>query len=439
MGVGKKAEKEGRPRPLWLSLGGLVAGTGALVLGGALAVRSMAGNNPWVAWLLLASGLVAMGMALLLALPALRARLGARRMAAKRAGAGGRMAGVALALVSTLGTVAFLELTIRGYRAVSHRLDQENPLHIVCDPCPELYRLNPEHPLVGPDGLRGAPVQVPKPEGVFRVLVLGDSVSYGPLVAEGSRFTEILEDHLAGQAEGLKIEVVNAGVSGYTTYNEVQLFRRLGPELQPDLVLLAFVMNDVANPRLHWGYTRRAIRRIPPEAIPNPAYDRKKNRLWRNLHLFRIIQRRARAILPAAPAGDAWPTRITGEDSLSIEVLLDPDSSEWSWLRGQLEQLHDLVVAGGGHLALVVLPLAYQLEEGYPYRPQALMMDYCRERGLRCLDLLPSFSAGKAEELFLGERSGYWDVWHLTEEGHELTAAELAAFLLEGGLVPELG
>ena len=45
-----------------------------------------------------------------------------------------------------------------------------------------LYGLNPEHPLISSQGLRNRLVELPKPEGRFRILVLGDSVTFGPLV-----------------------------------------------------------------------------------------------------------------------------------------------------------------------------------------------------------------------------------------------------------------
>jgi hypothetical protein len=51
------------------------------------------------------------------------------------------------------------------------------------------------------------------------------------------------------------------------------------------------------------------------------------------------------------------------------------------------------------------------------------------------LDLLPAFRARGGESLFLGERLGYIDIWHLSERGHDVVAAELSAFFEQHDLI----
>ena len=82
--------------------------------------------------------------------------------------------------------------------------------------------------------------------------------------------------------------------------------------------------------------------------------------------------------------------------------------------------------ADGAQFVLLVLPLAYQLEEGYPFDPQPLFERYCRKASLDCVDLLPAFRAEQGKrKLFIGTDAGYLDVWHLTPEGHAVVAGEL--------------
>ncbi|MBV9324661.1 MAG: hypothetical protein JO352_12830 [Chloroflexi bacterium] len=85
-----------------------------------------------------------------------------------------------------------------------------------------------------------------KPAGEFRIVVLGDSYTVGGQVAYEQTFPAALEKQLR-DAGYTNVRVVNAGVGGYTEYNESGLLREDLARLQPDLVVLAaFLGNDVS-------------------------------------------------------------------------------------------------------------------------------------------------------------------------------------------------
>jgi hypothetical protein len=109
--------------------------------------------------------------------------------------------------------------------------------------------LNADHPDISSAGLRDKEYVIPKPEDTLRVLVLGDSVTYGTDVPAEVTFPKVLEQELEP-----KVEVINTGVPGYTAYNEWQYYLSEGHAFQSDLVVVAFVLNDVVNPRLHINY-----------------------------------------------------------------------------------------------------------------------------------------------------------------------------------------
>ena len=365
--------------------------------------------------------------------------------------------GAVVSLLSILLTLALLEIGVRVYSAsTASPGTTPHPLHVRVD-SPLLYSLNPAHPEVNSLGMRDDEVEVAKPPGTFRVLVLGDSVAYGDGVPRRSAFPDRLEALL--RATRPSAEVLNTAALGYTPYNELQYFLTRGRTLQPDLVLVAFCLNDVANPRLHWNYTQDHIVEIPPEAIPNPEYDRthaipvlrrrqeaEQRRRWQFLRqhsrLFRLIESKVSRLRPAQtddlPDLNAKvPTHITGEDTLSIEVLVDETSSESQWLRSMYDQLLAAVQHERSRLAIVFFPVAYQLDPAYPYVPQTQLMNYCNSRAIPCLDLLPALRAHPREEIFLLRRSGYDDIWHLTEQGHVLVADMTLRFLQERRLLDE--
>ena len=81
-----------------------------------------------------------------------------------------------------------------------------------------------------------------KSPGVTRVLLLGDSFTFG----QGSDYDQIwpvlAEREL--ERQGLKVELVKAGIQGMDTRSELVLLRRLVKRYDPDAVVVGFLIND---------------------------------------------------------------------------------------------------------------------------------------------------------------------------------------------------
>ncbi|HTQ80649.1 MAG TPA: SGNH/GDSL hydrolase family protein [Thermoanaerobaculia bacterium] len=93
------------------------------------------------------------------------------------------------------------------------------------------------------EGFRDVDHAVAKPPGVYRIVVLGDSIAAGLHV---DRYEDIFPPTLERllNARGLKAEVINLAVSGYNTQQEVEIFKEKGLRYQPDLVLLAYSLSS---------------------------------------------------------------------------------------------------------------------------------------------------------------------------------------------------
>lgn len=96
---------------------------------------------------------------------------------------------------------------------------------------------------VSAQGFRSPPVAIPKPAGTRRVLILGDSVTWGAGVREEETFARKLEASLR-DAWACAVEVVNAGVSGYGSVEELDVLEHEGLAFAPDVVLVFHVEND---------------------------------------------------------------------------------------------------------------------------------------------------------------------------------------------------
>ncbi|MGQ0736172.1 MAG: SGNH/GDSL hydrolase family protein [Acidobacteriota bacterium] len=82
-----------------------------------------------------------------------------------------------------------------------------------------------------------------KGPATFRILVLGDSVTFG----HGSVHTypRLLEDALRLWRPEVDWQVWNLGVPGYNTSQELAHLLDVGPQFQPDLVVVGFFENDL--------------------------------------------------------------------------------------------------------------------------------------------------------------------------------------------------
>ena len=89
-------------------------------------------------------------------------------------------------------------------------------------------------------GLRDREHTYERENDTERILVLGDSFAWGYGVEESERFSQRLE-------EAMDIEVINAGVSGYSTDQELLWYRNEGIKYETDLVIVVIAGNDVGD------------------------------------------------------------------------------------------------------------------------------------------------------------------------------------------------
>jgi lysophospholipase L1-like esterase len=109
-----------------------------------------------------------------------------------------------------------------GYSGELERAEFRTPIHI------------------GQSGLRGRD-PAPRQQDTVRILVLGDSQAWGFGVTDSQTFSAVLEDSLSQRFPERDIQVLNAGVPGYGTADELAFLEARGEELQPDIVVVQFL------------------------------------------------------------------------------------------------------------------------------------------------------------------------------------------------------
>lgn len=97
---------------------------------------------------------------------------------------------------------------------------------------------------INSDGFRGRDYTLEKPENTFRIIVLGDSFTFGFGLDIEKTFPYIFEEMLNRGFSKTHYEVLNFGLPGANTAVEVNFLKEKGLKYDPDLVIIGFLHND---------------------------------------------------------------------------------------------------------------------------------------------------------------------------------------------------
>jgi hypothetical protein len=96
-----------------------------------------------------------------------------------------------------------------------------------------------------PYRLRSYHLEKPKPKGVKRIVVLGDSFSWGDKIWKtGQTWPYVMEVALRWKGYGNRIQVLNLAQPGFTTTNSREMLEKMAWQFEPDLIVLQFSLND---------------------------------------------------------------------------------------------------------------------------------------------------------------------------------------------------
>ena len=232
------------------------------------------------------------------------------------------------------------------------------------------------------EGMRDIEHNLKKPEGTYRIAVIGDSYVTAQEVAFDETFFRQLQ--LVLNRQGYNVEVLGFGVRGFGTDQEYLLLENYALRYDPDLVILAFVPNDVRNNLL-------ALERNPAKPYfellldgtltqrpftPMPDHSGSwKSLLFENLHSVRFVYFRAGqvpAIHNALVRFGIYANVISKpsgpNDLVSNTVYRDPPwPSEWeeSWrvTMGLLREMNNKSNNSGAKFILFSVTRAIQVDD----------------------------------------------------------------------------
>jgi hypothetical protein len=246
------------------------------------------------------------------------------------------------------------------------------------------------------------------------------------------------------------VEVLNLGVSGYGTADELVLLRAYGAELEPDLVLLCFsLLNDVRN-NLQSPLCRRDATGVTCDDPVRPSRLRlasaqlrarlaSRSQLYQGLRLVTSGPLFVRLGLRQAAAPDGTPEMPFGPDlfrTAEPAYLTEGLALTRELLRQTIEWNRSL----GAETWLVLIPTRAQVADAAwerftadltdveRDRPQRALAAVGRELGVETIDLLAAFRARAAAT---GDPLYFRVDAHMNPMGHQVASEELVARLVE--------
>lgn len=352
-----------------------------------------------------------------------------------------RIGRILLVLVAVCGGLVLGEFAARRL-GVSHSVVDARGLHEFRPDRTWLYGLRPgaegrigdlggKFYRINADGFRDRDFQRAKPDGAYRVVVVGDSIAFGYGVELEDSFAKVLEALANSAGTGPTIEILNLGVSGYNPYTESELLGDVGVGYEPDLVLTQFSINDVMDPTLGFDlHTRIQLTAIPDAAYPDPS--RRHGRSHESGLLLRLC-RRSSLCSVLDDLRLAWENRSLdpGEWEWRIPATEPPDP-EWRWLEERYAEMQRAAKHGGARFAVIAFPFPGQVGGRERAEVQSLLHDMGRRGGWITVDPLPRFRAERERtraKLFL-------DLWHPSPLGHRIAAQLALTELGCAGLLP---
>ncbi len=313
------------------------------------------------------------------------------------------LTGLALSTCSVLLTLGVLEFAARR--------------GAFANPQPHSTKL--EVPIRSPvrePNFRGPRPRFSRETDTFRVLVVGDSFSWGVGVHPEDSFPRRLETRLDAVSRGDDFDVVNWSRPGWNTVVEFRSVESSIDKISPDLLLLAFVLNDPEPFDLNkLAVLRKGLQRGEPR-FPPSAY------LYRKSQLYSMVWDRIEN------------TRIHGAYSTYYHSLYE--GPDWKNCLKALESFRDLAGARSIPMALILFPIFdSRMDDTYAYTD---LHDKIREvgqsLGIPVLDLLKAYRGVDVYRLALVP---YTDA-HPNELAHRIAADFILDYLARARFVPRL-
>jgi lysophospholipase L1-like esterase len=231
---------------------------------------------------------------------------------------------------------------------------------------------------------------------VYRIVILGDSFTFGEGTPDPLLYPDLLRDALRERrVDGRRVEVINLGVPGEDGESELMTYQEFARNLAADWVILQWTTNDVPLTVVQRDHLR-LIGRQYREMFSNNPYR------WSRVLSLLYFRKRSQEISHDVIA----TTKEQAEKGrLSFESI---------------EQIRRAAEADHASFTVLAFPELIRFDD-YPYGTIVdLLQEYCRSQDIALINLLPALATHRDRELWVHETDH-----HPNRVAHAIAAREL--------------
>ena len=285
---------------------------------------------------------------------------------------------------------------------------------------------------INSQGFRG-----PEPSrnpSTHRVIVLGDSIAFGHNLPVEDTFSFQLQQRLV--AHGRDVEILNFGVGGYDTLQEVSLLEIRGLKYHPDLVVVAYCLNDISIASADVEH----IKRMQPSHSSFLYESRLAQLISVNIETIRVKNWLKHMNEPQVFHREYENQIDPISDDESELLALMNQAPKWpstTWygdrdrvgrLRFGFRRLSRISKENDFPVVIMIVPLLLDNGGAYSHRAAHRIVEMeARRAGFDTIDLTDEFMRTGMENL----KSSLGDIIHPNKVGHTIMADSLSAFIGE--------
>ncbi len=290
----------------------------------------------------------------------------------------------------------------------------------------------------------------------YKLLVIGDS-----FIVPKSLLGTLLSRDLGSY----DVAVLNVATSGTGPFEYLEEIKTVATEFKPDVVLLSYYAgNDLTNVQNHPNFKPFRQRDKQTGVAINSSSSRP---FFRHLYLYHYLLRSSQTVrrwffnyeemeaagIPPDLIEDAktskinpWLLRLALDQKNYFldNLLMETDENIRAWQKAKelLTEVHEISTRHNSQLVMIVFPASVQVNESHfdflkrlrfnmddktlkSAKPQRLLLEFCGERNIRCLDVLPSLRARRSEEFYRDKDD------HFNEAGNRLAGTLIVEFMLK--------
>jgi lysophospholipase L1-like esterase len=268
----------------------------------------------------------------------------------------------------------------------------------------------------------------------YRVIVLGDSIAFGNNLPVEDTFSFQLQQRLI--SEGRDLEILNFGVGGYDTLQEVSLLEHRGLKYHPDLVVVAYCLNDISiasvNPesfqRMQPLYSSFLYESRLVQLISNNIETIRTKNWLKHMNEPQVFHREYEKQIDSIGDGESELLDLMNQSPKWPSTTWYGERDRVGRLRFGFRHLARISNENGFRVVIMIIPLLLDNGGVYSHRAAHRIVEMeARRAGFDTIDLTDEFMRAGMGNL----KISLGDITHPNRAGHILMADSLSAFIDE--------